>query len=99
MTATVIAGSCNPLHPKQIKDHFLNAPSRRASSRRRPSWRTSMTTPTRSSGRIELPVAGDFVPASPPGAIGGAVIKASRRSAGLSRRQLAREMAVRSLSN
>jgi transcriptional regulator with XRE-family HTH domain len=34
------------------------------------------------------------VPASPPGAIGGALIKAGRRSAGLSRRQLAREMTV-----
>ena len=53
-----------------------------------------MTTPTQSSGGIELLAAGDFVPASPPGAIGGAVIKASRRSSGLSRRQLTREMTV-----
>jgi DNA-binding transcriptional regulator YiaG len=95
MTATVIAGSFNPLHPKQIKSHFLNAPSRRASSPRRPSWRASMTTPTRSSDRIQLLASGDHVPASPPGAIGGAVIKARRRPSGLSRRQFAREMTVR----
>jgi len=92
MTAIVIAGSCNPPRPKQIKGHFLNAPPRRASNRRRPSWRASRITPTRSSGRIQLLAGGDLVPASPPGAIGGALIKASRRSAGLSRRQLAREM-------
>jgi len=96
MTATVILGSCNPLRPKQMKGRFLNAPSRRATSRRRTSWRASMTTPTRSSGRTQLLAGGDSVPASPPGAIGGAVIKASRRSARLSRRQLAREMAVTS---
>jgi transcriptional regulator with XRE-family HTH domain len=96
MTATVIAGSCNPPHPKQIKAHFLNAPARRASSRRRPTWRAFMTTPTRSSHRTQLLASGDFVPASPPGAIGGAVIKAGRHSAGLSRRQLAREMTVTS---
>jgi len=94
MTATVIAAHGHPLRPKLIKGHFLNAPSRRASSRRRPSWRASMTTPTQSSDRIELLAGADFVPASPPGAIGGAVIKASRRSAGLSRRQLARKMTV-----
>jgi len=94
MTAAIITGSCNPPRPKQIKGHFLNAPSRRASSRRRPSWKTSMTTPTQSPGRIELLAGGDLVPASPPGAIGGAVINARRHSAGLSRRQLAREMTV-----
>ena len=91
MTATIV-GSCNPLHPKQIKGHFLNAPSWRVSSRRRPTRSAPMTTPTRCSDKIRHLAADKFVPASPPGAIGGALIKASRRSAGLSRRQLAREM-------
>jgi transcriptional regulator with XRE-family HTH domain len=94
MTATVMVGSRNPLHPQQIKGHFLNAPSRHVSSRRRSSWRAFMTTPTRSSHRTQLLASGDPVPASPPGAIGGALIKAKRRSAGLSRHQLAREMTV-----
>ena len=96
MTATVITAHGDPVGAKPIKRRFLNAPSRRASSSQRRTWSARMTTPTRPSDQMQLLAGGNYIPASPPGAIGGAVIKASRHSAGLSRRQLARQMTVSS---
>jgi hypothetical protein len=49
---------------------------------------------TRLPGQARVQAGEDFLPTSPPGVIGGAVIQAARKSACISRRKLARMLAV-----
>lgn len=49
---------------------------------------------TRLPGQARVQAGEDFLPTSPPGVIGGAVIQAARKSARMSRRKLARMLAV-----
>jgi transcriptional regulator with XRE-family HTH domain len=49
---------------------------------------------TRLPDRAQVQPGEDFLPASPPGVIGGAVVQAARKSARISRRKLARMLAV-----
>jgi transcriptional regulator with XRE-family HTH domain len=94
MTTSVIAGRGRPAYAEVITGHFRDATSRLVTGRRRRCWRNAMITPGRSPGHTCLLVGAAFSPASPPGVIGGAVIKAARCSAGLNLRQLARKMRV-----
>lgn len=88
MTTTAIAGFSNPLnvarpkpsHPRRRFSPLTRTSSNLAASRR----------PSRSDSGDGQACA----PVSPPGVIGAAVIKAARRSAGLTHRGLARRLAV-----
>jgi hypothetical protein len=94
MTTSALLGSGRPLNAALITRHFWNAPSRRVTGRRRQIWGTDMTTSAGTSGQRSLLASAPLLLASPPGAIGGAVINAARCSASLSIRQLARKMSV-----
>lgn len=96
MTASIAAEFSYPLHATRPGD------TRRSRSRaiervtRNPSlnWRDALDTLTRPDHRTGYGADEASPLTSPPGLIGGAVIHAARRSAGLTRRRLARTLAV-----
>jgi transcriptional regulator with XRE-family HTH domain len=90
MTASLAAVLSYPLQTTITTRHSGPATSERGADSAPRSWRNLMTALTRSSDRAGSRAGEASLPASPPGVIGAAVIKAARHSAGLTRRRLAR---------
>jgi transcriptional regulator with XRE-family HTH domain len=98
MTASLAAEFSHPLHATGMnvaRRPRPGTPERDTHSSPR-NWRATMAALTRSPDRIEGQAGEAFPPLSPPGVIGGAVIQAARRSAGLTRRRLARMLTISS---
>jgi len=95
MTAILAA---EPVHRTDLNAARRTSPRRpeRAADSPPRKRRTTVAALKRSPGRTGGRTGEACLPASPPGAIGGAVIQAARRSAGLTRRRLARMLAVTS---
>ena len=85
MTTSLVAGFGYPLHATISARRSGNVPR---------NWRTPMAALSGSLDRSGNRAGQAFLPVSPPGVIGGAVTKAARRSTGLTRRRLARTLAV-----
>jgi transcriptional regulator with XRE-family HTH domain len=94
MSTSLVAGFGNPVHATIIAHRSHPATSERVNGNVLRKWRNPMAALTGSLDRSRNRTGEAFLPVSPPGVIGGAVIKAARRSAGLSRRRLARTLAV-----
>jgi transcriptional regulator with XRE-family HTH domain len=92
MTASLADGLSYPLQTTMITHR--SGPAADSEPR---NWRNLMAAVTKSPDRTGNRT-GEALPVSPPGLIGGAVTKAARRSAGLTRRRLAR-MLTASLSS
>ena len=95
MTMSFVAGFGSPLDPartnavRQTRWELLSATS---VSRRH--WTDAATSPADDPTRMDGGADRTYIPGSPPGVIGAAVIRAARRSGGLTRRRLARMLAV-----
>jgi transcriptional regulator with XRE-family HTH domain len=94
MTASLVAGFGHPVCATIIARHSHPATSKRVTGNVPRNWRNLMAAITGSPDRTGNRAGEAFLPVTPPGVIGGTVIKAARRSAGLTRRQLARTLAV-----
>lgn len=92
MTASLAADFSRPLHATTISRRCLPGTSERVTGNALRNWRNSIAALTRSPDRARVQEGQAVLPGSPPGVIGGAVIHAGRRSAGLTRRKLARTM-------
>lgn len=98
MTTSLAAEFSHPLHAAGMtiaRRSRLGKPDRLADSSPW-NWSASMAGLTGSPDRAGGRAGESFLPFSAPGVIGGAVIQAARRSAGLTRRRLARMLTVRS---
>ena len=94
MSTSLVAGISYPVHATFTARRCHPATSERITGNVLPDWRNLMAALTGSLDRTGNRAGEASLPVSPPGVIGGAVIKAARRSAGLTRRQLARTLAV-----
>jgi transcriptional regulator with XRE-family HTH domain len=94
MTTSLGAEFSHPLRAAIIGLRSDPARSERVTGNVLRNWRNLMAALTGSLDRRGNRAGGSFLPVSPPGVIGGAVIKAARRSAGLSRRRLARMLTI-----
>jgi hypothetical protein len=98
MTASLAAEFSQPLHAtgRNIARRSRPRPHERAADGAPRNWTGTMAALTRPPDRTEGQPGEACPPVSPPGVIGGAVIQAARCSAGLTRRRLARMLAVSS---
>jgi transcriptional regulator with XRE-family HTH domain len=94
MTTSLVAESSHPLGATIIGRRSYPVASERVTGNVLRNWRNPMAAVTGPLDRSGNRAGESFLPASRPGVIGGAVIKAARRSAGLSRRRLASMLAV-----
>ena len=94
MTTSLVAEFSHPLRATIIGRRSYPARSERVTGNVLRNWRNLMAAFTGSLDRSGNRAGESFLPVSPPGVIGGAVIKAARRSAGLSRRRLARMLTI-----
>jgi transcriptional regulator with XRE-family HTH domain len=94
MSTSLVAGFSHPLRVTCTGRHSHPVTSEHVTGNVLRNWRNLMAALAGSLDRTGNRAGEAFLPVSPPGVIGGAVIKAARRSAGLTRRRLAQRLAV-----
>lgn len=94
MSTSLVAEFSHPLRATFTARHSHPVTSEHVTGNVLRNWRNLMAALAGSLDRTGKRAGEAFLPVSPPGVIGGAVIKAARRSAGLTRRRLARTLAV-----